>query len=74
MENSELIRSMSKKGCSPDNSALQEFMDILEQYIYWYAEGRIKVSPGGMSPIQYRKMQDIAVQVQKISASSLGQL
>ena len=50
MENSGLIRSMSKKGCSPDNSALQEFMDILEQYIHWYAD---------------RKMQDIAVQVQK---------
>ena len=83
MENSGLIRSMSKKGCSPDNSAcegffgrlknelfynrswatvtLQEFMDILDQYIHWYAEERIKVSLGGMSPIQYRKMQDIAV-------------
>lgn len=83
MEISGLIRSMSKKGCSPDNSAcegffgrlknelfynrswstvtIQEFMDILDQYIHWYAEKRIKVSLGGMSPIQYRKMQGIAV-------------
>lgn len=83
IENSGLIRSMSKKGCSPDNSAcegffgrlknelfynrswstvtIQEFMDILDQYIHWYAEKRIKVSLGGMSPIQYRKMQGIAV-------------
>ncbi len=83
MENPGLIRSMSKKRCSPDNSAcegffgrlknelfynrswstvtIQEFMDILDQYIHWYAEKRIKVSLGGMSPIQYRKMQGIAV-------------
>lgn len=83
MENSGLIRSMSKKGCSPDNSAcegffgrlknelfynrswatvtIQEFIEILDQYIHWYAEKRIKISLGGMSPIQYRKMQGIAV-------------
>ena len=83
MENSELIRSMSQKRCSPDNSAcegffgrlknelfynrswatvtLQEFMDILDQYIHWYGEERIKVFLGGVSPIQYRKRQDIAV-------------
>lgn len=40
---------------------IQEFMDILDQYIHWYAEKRIKVSLGDMSPIQYRKMQGIAV-------------
>ena len=83
MENSGLIRSMSPKRYSPDNSAcegffgrlknelfynrswatvtLQEFMNILDQYIHWYVEERIKVSLGGMSPIQYRKRQDIAV-------------
>ena len=64
MENSGLIRSMSKKGCYPDNSAcegffgrlknelfynrswstvtIQEFMDILDQYIHWYAEKGLK--------------------------------
>lgn len=76
MENAGLIRSMSKKGCSPDNSAcegffgrlknemfygrswkdvtIEEFIRILDDYIHWYAERRIKLSLGGMSPIQYR--------------------
>ena len=77
MEAAGLTRSMSKKGCSPDNSAcegffgrlknemfygrcwdgvsIEEFIDILDEYIHWYAEERIKVSLGGLSPIQYRK-------------------
>lgn len=77
MENAGLIRSMSKKGCSPDNSAcegffgrlknemfygrswkdvtIEEFIRILDEYIHWYAEKRIKLSLGGMSPIQYRQ-------------------
>lgn len=72
-----LTRSMSKKGCSPDNSAcegffgrlknemfygrkwngvtIDEFIDSLDNYIKWYANKRIKVSLGGLSPIQYRK-------------------
>jgi len=77
MEAAGLIRSMSKKGCSPDNSACEgffgrvknemfynniwdnvsvdEFIDILDEYLHWYAEKRIKMSLGGMSPIQYRQ-------------------
>lgn len=77
MEAAGLIRSMSKKGCSPDNSACEgffgrvknemfynntwdnvsvdEFIDILDNYLHWYAEKRIKMSLGGMSPIQYRQ-------------------
>ena len=83
MENNGLTRSMSKKGCSPDNSAcegffgrlknemfygedwkdvsIKEFIDILNDYIHWYAEERIKVSLGGMSPLQYRKKLGLAV-------------
>lgn len=60
-----LIRSMSKKGCSPDNSAFEdffgslenemfygrnwtnvsinEFIDIVNNYIVWYNEKRIKI-------------------------------
>jgi len=71
-----LTRSMSKKGCSPDNSAcegffgrlknemfynrtwegvsLAEFIHILDEYIHWYAESRIKMSLGGRSPLEYR--------------------
>ena len=77
MEKAGLTRSMSKKGCSPDNSAcegffgrlknemfynrswndvtINQFIDILDQYIQWYAEKRIKVSLGGLSPMQYRR-------------------
>lgn len=71
-----LTRSMSKKGCSPDNAACEgffgrlknemfynrtwdgvsiaEFIHILDEYIHWYAESRIKMSLGGMSPLEYR--------------------
>ena len=77
MENAGLIRSMSKKGYSPDNAAcegffgrlknemfyglswrdvtIEEFIKILDEYIHWYAEKRIKLSLGGLSPIQYRQ-------------------
>ena len=69
---------MSKKGCSPDNSAcegffgrlknemfyfrdwigvtIEQFIEILDDYIHWYNEERIKVSLGGLSPYQYRKV------------------
>lgn len=82
MEKAGLTRSMSKKGCSPDNSAcegffgrvknemfynrswtdvtINEFIEILDRYLHWYAEKRIKVSLGGLSPIQYRIAQGLA--------------
>lgn len=72
-----LTRSMSRKGCSPDNSAcegffgrlknemfygrswtgvsLERFMEILDNYIRWYNETRIKLSLGGMSPLEFRR-------------------
>ena len=68
---------MSKKGCSPDNSAFEGFFGRLKnemfyscswtgitidqlikelnKYIKWYAEKRIKLSLGGMSPLDYRR-------------------
>ena len=77
MNKVELIRSMSKKGCSPDNSACEglfghiknemfynrdwkgvttdEFIEYLDTYLTWFAEKRIKMSLGGMSPVEYRK-------------------
>jgi len=76
MEAAGLTRSMSKKGCSPDNSAcegffgrlknemfygrtwfgisLEEFMAILDQYLHWYNQTRIKISLGALSPVEYR--------------------
>lgn len=77
MEQAGLERSMSKKGCSPDNSAceglfgrlknemfynrdwagvsIQEFIDILNEYLIWYNEKRIKILLGNMSPREYRQ-------------------
>lgn len=72
-----LLRSMSKKGCTPDNAAceglfgrvknemfynhnwqgvsINQFVKLLDDYLVWYNEKRIKVSLGSKSPIEYRK-------------------
>jgi transposase InsO family protein len=34
---------------------INEFIKIVDNYIHWYSEERIKMSLGGISPIQYRK-------------------
>ena len=82
MEAAGLTRSMSKKGCSPDNSAcegffgrlknemfynhswedvsVEHFIEILDEYIHWYAEKRIKISLGGLSPMAYRRKLGLA--------------
>ena len=71
-----LIRSMSRKGCSPDNAAcegffgrlktemfyprdwratsIDQFTQALDSYIRWYNDKRIKISLGGLSPVEYR--------------------
>jgi hypothetical protein len=71
-----LTRSMSRKGCSPDDAAcegffgrlktelfyprqwrattIEQFIQILDSYIRWYNEKRIKVSLGSLSPLEYR--------------------
>lgn len=83
IEKAALVQSMSKKGCSPDNSAcegffgriktemfynrswtgvsIESFIEILNSYLHWYNSKRIKMSLGGMSPIQYRQSLGIAV-------------
>lgn len=83
IEKANLTRSMSRKGCSPDNSAcegffgrlknemfydrswgdlsIEEFIEKLDCYIHWYAEKRIKMSLGGMSPLEYRRKLKLAV-------------
>jgi len=82
MEAAGLQRSMSRKGCSPDNSACEglfgrlknemfynrdwkgvsthQFIQILNDYLIWYNEKRIKVSLGNMSPLEYRRSLGIA--------------
>ncbi|MEQ8200680.1 MAG: IS3 family transposase [Syntrophomonadaceae bacterium] len=82
MKEAGLERSMSKKGCSPDNAAcegffgrlknemfynrswigidIEVFMGILDGYLVWYNEKRIKLSLGAMSPLEYRQSLGLA--------------
>ena len=72
-----LVRSMSRKGCSPDNAraegffgrlkveffhgrdwqgvSLGEFEAMLDSYIVWYRDERLKSDLGYRSPMQYRR-------------------
>ena len=72
-----LVRSMSRKGCSPDNArcegffgrlkieffhgcdwagvTLEEFMDMLDAYLRWYRDVRIKGDLDYRSPMQHRR-------------------
>jgi putative transposase len=76
MGDAKLIRSMSRKGCSPDNAAcegffgrlktelfyprnwqattIEQFIQVVDSYIRWYNEKRIKISLGSLSPVEYR--------------------
>lgn len=71
------MQSMSKKGCSLDNSvceglfctlknevfynhrwswrSIEQFMEILNEYLVGYNETRIKVSFGNRSPLEHRR-------------------
>lgn len=35
--------------------SINEFIDVLDRYLVWYNEKRIKLSLGAMSPVEYRK-------------------
>jgi len=83
MKENGLTRSMSHKGCSPDNAAcegvfgriknemfyyrswvgisIDDFINILDRYLKWYNEKRIKMSLGAMSPLEYRNSLGLAV-------------
>ena len=72
-----LVRSMSRKGCSPDNArcegffgrlkieffygcdwtgaAIQEFIAMLDAYLKWYRDIRIKSDLDYRSPMQFRR-------------------
>ena len=83
MEAAGLKRSMSGKGCSPDNSACEglfgrlknemfynrnwngisipQFIEVLNNYLIWYNEKRIKITLGNMSPLEYRRSLGLVV-------------
>lgn len=72
-----LVRSMSRKGCSPDNArcegsfgrlkieffhgcdwagvTIEEFMGMLDAYLRWYRDVRLKSDLDYRSPMQYRR-------------------
>jgi transposase InsO family protein len=76
MGEAKLIRSMSRKGCSPDNAAcegffgrlktelfypgrwqettIEQFIQVIDSYIRWYNEKRIKISLDSLSPVECR--------------------
>ena len=39
----------------------EQFIEELNQYIKWYSEKRIKISLGGLSPLDYRRILGLAV-------------
>ena len=76
-EENGLVRSMSRKGCSPDNArcegffgrlkveffygrdwdgvTIEEFITMLDAYLRWYRDIRIKSDLDYKSPMQYRR-------------------
>jgi len=36
-------------------ASIEEFVQILDDYIHWYNEKRIKQLLGGLSPLDYRR-------------------
>lgn len=41
--------------------SLTKFEQILDEYLNWYAQKRIKVSLGGLSPVEFRKRNGIHI-------------
>ena len=40
---------------------IDSFIEELDEYMHWYNEERIKMSLGGMSPLEYRRSLGIAI-------------
>ncbi len=81
MDNNNLLRSMTKKGCSPDNAACEgffgrlkneffygeswkamsigDFIELLDEYLEWYNNQRVKLSLGGISIMKYRESMNL---------------
>ena len=47
------------------NTTINQFINKLDDYIHWYNNQRIKLSLGGLSPLQYRKKHIFVKKVQK---------
>jgi len=40
--------------------SMQEFMEVVDEYITWHNQKRIKLSIGGLSPAEYRQSLKVA--------------
>ena len=43
-----------------DKISVEEFISIINQYMQWYRDKRIKLSLEGLSPMEYRRSLGIA--------------
>ena len=43
-----------------DKISVEEFISIINQYMQWYRDKRIKLSLGGLSPMEHRRSLGIA--------------
>ena len=48
-------------GYSWQDISIDQFIATVDEYMHWYAEKRVKVSLGGLSPLEYRRKLGIAV-------------
>lgn len=37
------------------STSIEQFKQVLDSYIRWYNEKRIKISSGALSPVEYRR-------------------
>ena len=49
------LQSQRLYGVSWLNVSIEEFIHTVEDYMVWYREKRIKISLGGLSPLEYRQ-------------------
>jgi len=38
-----------------DECSIDEFIQLLDEYLHWYCKDRIKSTLGGLSPLDYRE-------------------
>ena len=47
-------------GCCWQDVTIEAFIHQMEKYMVWYRDERIKMSLGGLNPMEYRKRMGIA--------------
>ncbi|MGL9920435.1 hypothetical protein IGK44_002587 [Enterococcus sp. DIV1248a] len=55
MESFVSLNLTNNNGFKWDDISIDTFIELLDDYLNWYNNNRIKLSLGGLSPINYRK-------------------